>query len=472
MMLPKRLSDFSSWNWWKKNRESFLFQNKKQLDDFSKKSLERILAYYKKSNYQLLPILENHPEPKFSLDSVALHTSGTVSNHRRKYHYPKIQYELIEEHHWWRIEREHNLLLPGIVGGFFYNNVFSCDGKSLYLTNGENLDRPIKDATTHLTGPVQKLAVGKNNPFYQFQYTKYTSSQDWEIGLNKIKNLNPKCIYISPSQIQCIWFSCPGFRFNCPAVVSGEVLNDATRKIGNDIFTKLIDKMRCWDGGLGFYECRHGRKHIYDELSYVEQISDRLVSTDYYNYCHPFLKYSNGDVGQLEEDLCPCGIYGRYITAIHGRVNEAILLSGKWLPGDSIKQEIVNFLFFADFNSKEFSDQFFKKHGSNLLEGLEIKWMLKQAKDKSLTLYCGSQLTPQQQSYYEDAMNFIILRRVPGMSLNIKDAFLSSNEILNFNYNDFNKFPYKTKNLMVQSDLLNTEIFFRNLPNLDDQANN
>jgi phenylacetate-coenzyme A ligase PaaK-like adenylate-forming protein len=71
--------------------------------------------------------------------------------------------------------------------------------------------------------------------------------------------------------------------------------------------TWVCDHMRSWDGGATFFTCRHGTYHLMDNLSWVEEVEGRLVSTDYFNLASPFLRYWNGDFCSLEDSYRRCG---------------------------------------------------------------------------------------------------------------------------------------------------------------------
>lgn len=71
--------------------------------------------------------------------------------------------------------------------------------------------------------------------------------------------------------------------------------------------TWVCDHMRAWDGGATFFTCRHGTYHLMDNLSWVEEVEGRLVSTDYFNLASPFLRYWNGDNCSMEDSYRRCG---------------------------------------------------------------------------------------------------------------------------------------------------------------------
>lgn len=72
---------------------------------------------------------------------------------------------------------------------------------------------------------------------------------------------------------------------------------------------KVCDHMRCWDGGAGFWTCRHGTYHLMDNLSWCEEVDGKLVSTDYFSLPCPFVRYWNGDFCRITDTYkrCECG---------------------------------------------------------------------------------------------------------------------------------------------------------------------
>ncbi len=82
----------------------------------------------------------------------------------------------------------------------------------------------------------------------------------------------------------------------------------------NGIVENWCDHMRCWDGGITFFTCRHQTYHLIDGLAWAKSDKrGRLISDDYYSLPSPFVNYWNGDYGTVgtEYDRCKCGRYYR-----------------------------------------------------------------------------------------------------------------------------------------------------------------
>jgi hypothetical protein len=202
-------------------------------------------------------------------------------------------------------------------------------------------------------------------------------------------------------------------KFDCPVVMTREILTDNVRRQALSKFPKVIDKMRCWDGGLGFYECPEGRRHIYDEMAIVESVQGRLVSTDLLNHCQPFLRYWNGDRGTLGRDRCDCGIYGNYLKTFEGRHTSAIRIGNTIFPGSAIIEEIMCMLDSHSFVDPKFNDELLLNHPMILsLRAHKMVWTLKQRVDESFVFeYCSfPPLSEYMESLFYRGISFIVSR--------------------------------------------------------------
>lgn len=84
--------------------------------------------------------------------------------------------------------------------------------------------------------------------------------------------------------------------------------------VSNGNFNYYCNHMRGWDGGLTFFTCEHGALHLNEGASLVySDDSKNLVSTCFFNTATPFIRYKNGDIGNIEKEfsLCKCGRYYR-----------------------------------------------------------------------------------------------------------------------------------------------------------------
>jgi len=308
---------FSSKKYWDLHKSSLIFKSKSALDDFQYEMLRRICSIhntvYSEQKIQT-DILPMKPSGAFW----AMQSSGTQSGCPKKYTYPKPFYELIENHHIWRIEQSHELTNPGKVLSFRYNEIINFNVHE----------------TSHY------YAAGLDNNVWIVEYSH--RCKDWDKISKSILEGGYKYVIASPTEIQLLYFNAPA-TFQCPVISTRETLMPHVKEMALQMFPKVINKMRCWDGGLSFYSCDNDRLHIYDELCYVEN-DGVLISTDFYNYCHPFIKYANGDAGIIEEGMCTCGIYGKYFTEFQGRYVDAIKLGHEYVAGTRISMAIQTVL--------------------------------------------------------------------------------------------------------------------------------
>jgi hypothetical protein len=84
---------------------------------------------------------------------------------------------------------------------------------------------------------------------------------------------------------------------------------DANFLLSNNYFDRICDHMKCWDGGASFFTCKYNTYHLNDEVCWVESVDDKLISTDYFNICSPFVNYWNGDYCRISNEYkrCECG---------------------------------------------------------------------------------------------------------------------------------------------------------------------
>lgn len=80
--------------------------------------------------------------------------------------------------------------------------------------------------------------------------------------------------------------------------------------------------------------CPYGHQHVLGN-TFVEVVDQnnlptksrgRIVVTSLTNYVMPFIRYSIGDYGLLDWEVCPCGFTGYTLTITQGRVSDVITL--------------------------------------------------------------------------------------------------------------------------------------------------
>ncbi|WP_306257922.1 phenylacetate--CoA ligase family protein [Pararhizobium sp. IMCC21322] len=115
-------------------------------------------------------------------------------------------------------------------------------------------------------------------------------------------------------------------------LLSGEVLEEETRKlIADTIAGAVVNLYGASETGRLAASCpEHGTLHIHEEISFLEVVDDhgtpvpdgqtgRLVTTSFYNFAMPLIRYALGDYGAISETPCPCGRQGRTLKFVAGR---------------------------------------------------------------------------------------------------------------------------------------------------------
>ncbi|MEI8270849.1 MAG: hypothetical protein WCG45_05795, partial [bacterium] len=314
LKIPPKINWFSSEQSWLLNREKTFFKSIEEVDKFHQIALcKKNLRINPSSN---LPI-------KKEIDCKSIFRSGTTSiSSNREYHYSMPEFDIMNQHHIWKIEKLHNLEKEG--------NVIWIAASSYDLK---------KDS---IYGPSNYIATGKQNNTYNLMYNQNYEKKDWEHNLNLALSYKPKFVRTSPSTIEAIYYHLgKNFKFDCPVILSEETLHSNVRRMSDEIFTKTIDKMVGWDGCLGWYECEHKTKHIYDEFCYVEQLEDDVLAvTDLHNRTMEFTRYLIGDRGKLNKKKCECGISGNYFEEFQGKTIECLFSNNTIIPGRYISEKI------------------------------------------------------------------------------------------------------------------------------------
>jgi phenylacetate-CoA ligase len=78
-------------------------------------------------------------------------------------------------------------------------------------------------------------------------------------------------------------------------------------------------------------QCRAGNLHVDEDFAAVELLPDgdgfRIVGTALENRAMPLIRYDTGDRGRLLPDGCPCGLAGRVLGPIDGRLEDLLELA-------------------------------------------------------------------------------------------------------------------------------------------------
>lgn len=127
---------------------------------------------------------------------------------------------------------------------------------------------------------------------------------------------------------------CPSIKL---VIVTAEVCTEEDRYIIEKGFgVPVKDEYGASEVGYLATECTEGNWHIVDENVYIEVGNhNNLLVTDLFNKAEPFIRYSIGDLGDVEQHTaCLCGNHRSVLSKLKGRENDIITLSnGRIAPG-------------------------------------------------------------------------------------------------------------------------------------------
>ncbi|MEP0519977.1 MAG: hypothetical protein ABJO09_01395 [Hyphomicrobiales bacterium] len=115
-------------------------------------------------------------------------------------------------------------------------------------------------------------------------------------------------------------------------LVSGEVLDTETRQtLLENLADKVINLYGASETGRLAADCpQHNHLHVHEEITFLEVVDDngmpvedgqigRIVTTSFYNFAMPLVRYASGDYGTLIDCPCPCGRSSRALKSVAGR---------------------------------------------------------------------------------------------------------------------------------------------------------
>ena len=99
-----------------------------------------------------------------------------------------------------------------------------------------------------------------------------------------------------------------------------------------------------------FSECKSGRLHVDEDFSAVEFVPTsragayRIIGCNFSNRATGLLRYDAGDIVELSDAGCSCGLPGRLVATVHGRDEDYIVLPNGALVGrfDHAFKDMVN----------------------------------------------------------------------------------------------------------------------------------
>ena len=118
---------------------------------------------------------------------------------------------------------------------------------------------------------------------------------------------------------------------------TAELLDEPTKDMARTAFpnARIVQSYGSHEGGLMAFQCPlHDYMHICSNSIYLEVKEDETVQgsthaiiTDFTNYATPIIRYAGmGDLIQISDETCSCGIGYPLITKLEGRIIDSIIL--------------------------------------------------------------------------------------------------------------------------------------------------
>ena len=181
--------------------------------------------------------------------------------------------------------------------------------------------------------------------------TFYFTEEMMKICINDINRFRPRFIiaYTTPLYLLAQFIKDNNKHIFSPRsiIVGAEKLFSYQRKIIKDVFScPVYETYGCREVTSIAGECdKHKGMHINMENIYLEVINrnkpvasgerGEIVITDLTNYCMPFIRYKNDDIGSLSSKKCGCGRGLKILDKVEGRVLDTIKTSdGRLIPGE------------------------------------------------------------------------------------------------------------------------------------------
>lgn len=94
--------------------------------------------------------------------------------------------------------------------------------------------------------------------------------------------------------------------------------------------TKIYDHYGTAENLIVAHQCLNGKYHVREEFGYLEVINNEVYATSFHNEAFPLIRYKVGDLIELSDKKCTCGLSGRIIQKIDGRKDDIVISkSGK-----------------------------------------------------------------------------------------------------------------------------------------------
>lgn len=198
-------------------------------------------------------------------------------------------------------------------------------------------DRYIKLSQNPRKNLIKKVQDKMSNNLYLA--TNPLVEENFKNILCKIEQFKPKIIRCYPDPLLFLARykkQHPEFKHIPLAIATtGNTLFSETRNEIEEVFScKIFDAYSC-EGNSTVFECpTHSSYHSAEEYGISEILDEygnplqkgigRLISTDLWNFTHPFIRYDTQDLVEIDNEPCKCGRNLLKINRIIGRDNDVL----------------------------------------------------------------------------------------------------------------------------------------------------
>ena len=307
------------------------------------------------------------------------HTSGTTGSGFKFYSTETADHEKWAV--WWRYRLRHGLSLNTWSAHFSGNSIVPI-----------NQNKP----------PFWRYNYGTKQIFFSIYHLNENTVKYYIEELNK-KNI--VWLHGYPSVLSLL--AKLSIQFNCLidhqikwcTLGAENVLSNHNTNIIKAFGVKPIQHYGMSECVANFSECVNGNLHVDEDFSAVEflpiGIDDtyRVIGTNYTNYATPMIRYDTGDIVRMTNRKCNCGLPGRIIDSIDGRLEDYIILRNGsrigrmdiifkdlyYIKEAQIRQTqkgriLLNIVKNVDYDEKYHKailDLFYNKYGDNLSVDIE-----------------------------------------------------------------------------------------------------
>jgi phenylacetate-CoA ligase len=161
-----------------------------------------------------------------------------------------------------------------------------------------------------------------------------------EYYVDRLRRFRPVLFKAYPSSLDlfCRWVRDAGLEVPAPGAVltcAESLLDHQRAMIQETMSAPLFDFYNQNERAALISSCRHGRYHVHEEYSFVEQLHEEagqaehggeIIATTFHNLAMPLIRYRTGDLAVSGEGTpCPCGRPYRSIARIQGRIEDVVV---------------------------------------------------------------------------------------------------------------------------------------------------